>query len=81
MLPPDSECSYNGGELELINGSIQIFVKPDFNEWTQVIIPLGVEHRVKQVEGQRISFTKPIFFGIKKSKVVHTEVEEIDFFS
>ena len=68
LLPPESQCAYNGGELDLKMNSISIVISPDPVDWTHIILPLGVSHRVRRVEGVRYSFTKPIFYRNKRDK-------------
>lgn len=64
-LPPKSMCSYEGGVLKTKDKEAKEIL-PSENEWTLVVLPLGVLHEVSQVEGVRISYVKPIYIRAKR---------------
>lgn len=43
---------------------------PAENQWTFIVLPLGVLHEISQVEGIRISYVKPIY--IKRIQAIYS---------
>ncbi len=62
LLPPKNLCNYEGGILKIKTATNEVLdIIPGDDEWTHVIIPIGVPHEITTVIGTRISYVRQIF--------------------